>query len=170
MKSLLASICILGMIGLVTGIEVWAGTTGTITATVTARNISINRTTDGTLTYGTVNLSSSTSTDPAGINEVQTFNNNGSQAKFSIATAGTTGGATPWTPGASAGSDIFVHSFTTTTVVTWQILNTANTYETASSTVDADASLNVYMKIDMPTASTEYTQKSIVVTVLAETP
>jgi hypothetical protein len=169
MKSLIASSCILGMIGLITGMTVWGATTATISATVTARNISINQTSDGSITYGTVNLSESTSTDPAGINDTETFNNNGSQAKFNIKTSGATGG-TAWTAAATADSDQFVHSFTTTTSPTWQILDTQDTYETASSTVDSGVDLNVYMKIDMPTASTDYVQKTITVTVQAASP
>lgn len=172
MKSLIVSICILGLVGLITGITSWAATTGTVTATVTARNSSITISTDGSIAYGTVDLSGSTSTDVGvgGIGTVdpETFQNTGSVAQFNIKTSGGTGG-TAWTPGATAGSDIFVHSFTTTTIPieSWQALETVDTYETASSTVDASVSQTFYMKIDMPTASTDYVQKSITVTVQA---
>lgn len=172
MRFLIVSICILGFVGMVIGITAWSATTGTISATVTARNISINRTSNGTVAFGTLDLSATTTTDPASdIPDTETFNNNGSQAKFNIMTANTTGGSTPWTPAAAVGSsDQYVLAFTTTTVVSWQILQTASTYETASSTVDAGTSLNIYLQFQAPSASTEYVQKTVPITVQATTP
>lgn len=171
MKSLIVSICILGVVGMAIGVTVLSGETATISSTVTARNLSINRTSDGTLTYGTLDLSAVTTTDPTGsINEVQTFQNNGSQAKFNIKTDSTTGGSTAWTAGAAVDTDVYVHWFATTTDITWQMLGTNNTYETASSTIDNGVSLNIYLKFQAPSGSTEYVQKTVPVTVQAATP
>ena len=172
MKSLIVSIYILGLVGMATGISVWSATEGTISATVTGRNLSINRTSDGIIAYGTLNLSATTTTDPSNIpTDTETFNNDGSTARFNIQTSGATGG-TAWSVGATAASDTFVHSFTSTTATgwNWQILQTVDTYETASSSVDATANMNIYMKLDMPTASTDYVQKTITVTVQAAAP
>lgn len=170
MRSLIISICLVGIIGTTIGITSWALTEGTINATVTARNLAITRTSDGTLTYGTLDLSAVTTTDPTGsINEVQTFQNAGSQAKFNIKTDSTTGGATPWTAGAAVNTDVYVHWFATTTDITWQMLETNNTYETAT-TIENGVSLNVYLKFQAPSGSTEYVQKTVPVTVQAATP
>ena len=169
MKSFLVSICILGMIGIVMGITIQAATTGTITTTVTAKSVSVTRTdAQGTIAYGTVALSGSTTTDPAGQDKTTTFQNNGSASeKFSVASSAASGG-TGWTiTSGTPGSNTFRHSFATTTAVTWQILDTADTYETATSTIDVNASLNVYLKIEMPSAS-DYVQKTITITLLAE--
>ena len=170
MKSLTVSICIVGMIGTIIGITAWSATTGTISATVTARNLSINRTSNGTVAFGTLDLSATTTTDPASdIPDTETFNNDGSQAKFNIETANTTGGATPWTPAGTAASNAYVLSFTTTTVVTWQILQSTSA-ETATSTIDAGVSLNIYLRFQAPSASTEYVQKTVPITVTATAP
>ncbi|MEK7499923.1 MAG: hypothetical protein AAB649_04940, partial [Patescibacteria group bacterium] len=167
MKSFIAIICILGIAG--TGVywEAFGATTGTITATITARSISIVRdAAGGTITYGAVDLSSTTTTDPAGLNDAnEKFGNNGSVTeKFSIASSDASGGV-GWTITAGApGSNTFRHSFTTTTVVTWQILDITDTYEYASSTVDVAATSTIYMKIETPSAS-DYVQKTITITV-----
>ena len=170
MKFLTASICILGMIGVVIGVTIRAAETGTISATVTARNSCINRTdSEGTIEYGTVNLNSSTSTEPTtGSNQPTTFDNCGSSAQFNIMTDRFSSGVgTDWTPGGGAASNVFVHSFATTSGLTWQALQVEDTYETASSTVSSGADLTVYLKLDMPTASNDYDQKSTTVTLQA---
>ncbi len=166
-KFLIVSICILGMVGIAIGITVLAGDQGTITCSVTAKGVSIYRGTDGNVEYGSVSLSSSTSTEPAGLDDGQTFGNNGSaDEKFNIKSADATGGA-GWTLTAdSPGDSTFRHSFSTTTTPTWQILNIAGDYETVSSTVNVDATTTVYLKIEMPTIS-DYIAKSIAVVVQA---
>ncbi len=170
-KSLLVSILILGIIGTGVGLEIFGATASTTSATITPRSIAITRSAgDGTLAYGIVDLSSSTTTDPAGINDVETFRNTGSVAeKFSIQTSTATGGTT-WTVTAGApGVNTYRHSFTTTTVTTWQILDAADTYETASSTVSVSSDVNIYMKIETPSGTSgDYAQKTITITLLAE--
>lgn len=171
MKFLIVSICILGFVGMVIGITAWSATTGTISATVSARNISINRTSNGTVAFGTLDLSATTTTDPSVVpTDTETFQNNGSQAKFNIQTGATTGGSTSWNAGTSVGTDVYVLGFTTTTVVTWQDLGANDTYETASSTIDAGVSLNIYLRFQAPSASTEYVQKTVPITVQATSP
>ena len=171
MKSLIVSICIVGMIGAIIGITAWSADTGAINATVTARNLSINLTTGGAVAFGTLDLSGVTTTDPSSdIYDLETFNNNGSLAKFQIKSINTTGGSTPWAPGAVAASNVYVLAFTTTTAVTWQILDTVNTYETATSSIEAGVDLNVYLQFQAPSASTEYAQKTVPITVQAVSP
>ena len=171
MKSLIISVCVLSLIGTAIGITIWGDTTGTISATVTARNLAITRSSDGAIAYGTLDLSATTTTDPSSdINDTETFQNTGSTAKFNIKTGSTTGGSTPWTAAGTAASDVYVHWFATTTAITWQMLDTNDTYETATSTIEAGVSLDVYLKFQAPSGSTEYVQKTVPVTVQAAAP
>jgi len=170
MKSLIISLCILGMVGVAIGIAVWAAE-DTITCSVTARDIAISVTTDGTIDYGNVDLSSSTSTLPNAIDDVQTASNDGSTAKISVKTSNATP-ATGWTSVESfnGSNDEFIHSFTTTTSPTWQVITEAGEYETASSTVEAGGTLDFYFQIETDDAYTDYTAKSITLTVQAVAP
>lgn len=169
MKSLIASICILGMVGAVIGITVWAAE-DTITCSVTARNIAIS-VTDGTIDYGNVDLSSSTSTLPTAIDDAQTASNDGSAAQISVKTSDATP-PTGWTSVESfnGSNDEFIHSFTTTTSPTWQVITEAGEYETASSTVESGGTLDFYFQIETDNAYTDYTAKSITITVQAAAP
>jgi hypothetical protein len=69
-----------------------ADTTGTVTATVTAQNISIS-VTDGSITYGTLALDASKSTLTGGVDDQQTATNNGNVAEdFTIKGANSSSG------------------------------------------------------------------------------
>jgi len=96
-----------------------------------------------------VNLSGSTSTEPTtGTNQTAIFQNCGSQAKFNIKTENSTN----WTAisgDPSGQTDQFRHSFATSTDP-WKVMGLDPSYAVASSTVDADASLNIYLKIELP--------------------
>lgn len=136
-----------------------------------ASNISITRTTDGIINYGSVDINGgSTSTLPTAIDDVQTFQNNGGVAeKFSIKTSNaTSSGGVTWTVGSSPGTNIYTHSFATTTSGYWQVLDTVDTYEVASSSIAVNGTLDFYMKIETPTVTDDYEQKNIYITVFAE--
>ncbi|UZE92895.1 MAG: hypothetical protein IB617_01910 [Candidatus Nealsonbacteria bacterium] len=166
MKSLIATICILGMICIVTGLTVRAADTGTVSCTVTAKSIALT-VSDGDVAYGTVAESGSQDTTSTGVDDTQTVTNTGNIAEqINIKTSGASGGA-PWTVGITAGSDVFVHSFATTTDETWQILDTVNEYETASSSVAVSGTLDIDLKINVPTSSTDNEEKTITVTIQA---
>ena len=144
-----------------------------VRVTYSTITISITRSAgDGTFAYGTVNLGTTTSTEPAGLNDVETFKNTGNGAEqFKIKTSHAVNG-TQWdvTSGAP-GTNTFRHSFTTTTSPTWQILDTYDTYETASSSVAVNGTVDTYMQIEMPTGTGgDYTAKTITISVMATTP
>ena len=169
MKSLIATICILGTVGLAIGVTVWAGDNFDVTCTITPVLVAINRTAgDGGIAYGNVGLSGTKNSGPGDLADVETYQNNGSAAElFRVKTSTATGGATPWTVGGTIDTDVFVHSFATTTGLTWQILNVADTYETASSSVAVDATVDFYFKIDTPSGTTVYAAKTITVNIQA---
>src|SRR5690349_8778650 len=76
--------------------KVFAATTGTVAATVTPQNISV-AVTDGTVAYGTLDLSTSADTTSGGVNDTQTATNDGNVAEdFNVTSTNATGG-TAWT-------------------------------------------------------------------------
>ena len=165
MKSLIAIICILGMVGMVAGLTVRAATSA-VSCTVSAKSISL-AVVDGGVTYGSVAEGGTASTTPSGLNDTQVVTNDGNVAEQINIKTSTAVGGTAWTVGSTASTDVFVHSFTTTTAYVWQILGVADTYETASSSVAVSGTLNIDLKIDVPTSSTDTTEKTITVTVQA---
>ena len=173
MKTFLVIICIVGMIGAGVGLEVFGADASTTDATVTPTSIQITRSAgDGIFAYGNVSLGTTTSTEPAGLDDVETFKNTGSAAeKFSMKTSHAVNG-TQWdVTSGSPGTNTFRHSFTTTTSPTWQILDTYDTYETASSSVAVNGTVDTYMQIEMPTGTGgDYTAKTITISVMATTP
>lgn len=166
MKSFIAIICALGMICMITGLTVRAADTGTVSCTVTAKSIALT-VADGGVAYGTVAESGNQDTTSSGVDDTQVATNTGNIAEqINIKTSAASGG-TAWTVGSSAGSDVFVHSFATTTAETWQVLGTVDSYETASSSVAVSGTLDIDLKIEVPTASTDNEEKTITVTVQA---
>ncbi|MEK7499922.1 MAG: hypothetical protein AAB649_04935, partial [Patescibacteria group bacterium] len=145
--------------------------TPTFTIDVVAVTVSITRTAgDGIISYGSVNINSSTNTLPSAIGDVETFQNNGNVAEqFSIKTFNaTSSGGVTWTVGSSPGTNIYTHSFATNTAATWQVLDAADTYEVASSSVAVNGTLDIYLRIQTPTVTSDYAQKNIYLTVFAE--
>lgn len=170
MKSLIATVCILGTIGLAIGLTtIQAADNFNVTATITPILIAINRTVgDGAIAYGNVNLSGTKHSGPGDLNDIETYQNTGNvDETFRVQTSTATGGATPWTVGAAINTDVFVHSFATTTGLTWQILDAAASYEIASSTVSQNATLDFYFKINTPSGTTVYDPKTITLNVQA---
>ena len=175
MKSLIASICILGMIGMVIGVGVFAGETGTVAATVTVQNISLT-VADGAVAYGTIAVSTIKDTTSGGVDDTQVGTNNGNVTeKFNIKGADTTNCV--WTLAATAGADQYFHKFCTTGTgtpdpcdagPTWNVLTTA--YATLAASVAVDGTQRFDLQIGVPTSSTCYTAATAVVTVLATLP
>lgn len=139
----------------------WAGTTATVAATVSATNLSVSVST-GTITFGSVALNTSTTT--AGHGYTQTVTNNGSDATLSVKATNATNG-TAWTLSTSPGSDAYKLQVSTTTGASYMTLQSANTYLTASTTFSSLTSGNLDFQLTTPTASTDFVQKSITITV-----
>lgn len=153
--------------------KVFAASTGTVAATITPQNISVS-VTDGSVSYGTVDVSSSANTTSSGINDSQTATNDGNVAEdFNIKSSNATGG-TGWTLAGTIGSDQFKHSFCTTgsgspdpcdTSPTWSAMTTS--YAALGSNITASGTKLFDLKLDTPSSVSDYTQKSITVTVQA---
>jgi len=162
MKSLIAILGILGMIGLVVGPLAQAANTATVTATVTVQNISLT-VSDGAIAYGTLAQNSTKST--CDLSDTQTVTNNGNVAEtFNIMGSNSAN----WTLGATPGSDIYVHKFATSSCpVTWGGTALTTSYQTMATNIAANATTTLNLQINTPNPSTVFTQQSVDVTVQA---
>lgn len=153
--------------------NVLAATTGTVAATVTPQNISV-AVSDGAVAYGTLSLSSSANTTSGGVNDTQVATNDGNVAEdFNILSGNATGG-TAWTLSGSVGADQYKHSFCTTgsgspdpcdTGPTWTAITSS--YQQLANSVAVAGTNRFDLKLDTPTSSTDYVQKTISVTIQA---
>lgn len=150
-----------------------AASTGTVAATVTPQNISVS-VTDGTVAYGTVDVSSSKDTTSGGVNDSQTATNDGNVAEdFNIKSTDATGGTT-WTLAGTVGADQYKHSFCTTgggspdpcdATPTWTAMTTS--YQALGTNISSSGTKKFDLKLDTPSSVSDYVQKSITVTVQA---
>ena len=169
MKSLIATICILGMVGLVIGAKVVQGADeATVTATVTVQDIQVS-VADGTVTYGTLGQNSTKGTHSGDLNDTQTATNSGNITEnFNIKAIADA--STPnWTIGATASSDIYVHQFCTASCTTPPTNYTALTtnYTTLATGIEASGNQTFDLYINTPNPSSVYTEQSVSVTVQA---
>ena len=152
--------------GLLLGHITRAATTANVNATVTAVNLAIS-VADGSIAYGSVNLSTATTTANNG--ETQVVTNDGSTMKLNVKSSDATGG-TAWTLGTSIGSNIFKHEISTTTGSTYMTFQATDTYLTASTSIAAGLTQNLDFRFTTPSGTTDFVQKSVTVTVQAATP
>lgn len=153
--------------------EAVAATTGTVAATVTPQNISVS-VTDGSVSYGTLALSSSQDTTSGGLNDTQTATNDGNVAEdFNIKSTDATGGTT-WTLAGTIGANQYKHSFCTSgsgspdpcdAGPTWSAMTTS--YAALGTNIAASGTNKFDLKLDTPSSVADYVQKSITVTVQA---
>jgi hypothetical protein len=144
--------------------NIQAADSATVTATVTAQNVSV-AVTDGTITYGTLATGTTQDTSASGVDNSQTATNSGNVA-IDINIRGNDSG--DWTLGSSAGTDIYTHKFCTTTCdssPTWTGLTT--NYQTLSSSVSASGTQEFDMQIGTPSSTTNFSEQSVDVTVQA---
>lgn len=151
----------------------FAATTGVVAATVTPQNISVS-VSDGSVAYGTLDLSTSKDTTSTGVNDTQTATNDGNVAEdFNITSTNATGGTT-WTLAATIGADQYKHSFCNTgtgtpdpcdTGPSWSAMTTS--YSSLAANIAGSGTSKFDLKLDTPSSVSDYAQKSITVTVQA---
>ena len=145
----------------------FASSTATVAATVTPQNISVSAS-DGSVAYGTIDLSSSQDTSSGGVDDSQTATNDGNITEdFNITSTHATGG-TQWTLAGSIDANQYKHSFCTSDCdgsPTWTALTTS--YQALATSKAASGTQVFDLKIDTPSSSSDYVQKSITVTVQA---
>lgn len=134
-------------------------------ATTTAAVVSVTVTTDGSIAYGT--LSSADNKSTIQLSDTQTAQNDGNVAEdFNIKTSAATGG-TGWTLGAAAGSNIFVHEFSTNSGGNWTKFTTADSYQTLITNIAASGTQNFDLRFTAPNPSSDVVQKTITITIQA---
>lgn len=139
-----------------------------ITTANSAPVYSVSITSSGVVTYGFVELSTASST--VGNGYTQTAQNDGNTAeKLNVKSTDATGGTT-WTLASSIGSNQFKHEFSTTTGSTWTTMTAADTYVTAAPSVAQSGTVNFDFRLTTPSASSDYQQKSITITIQAVAP
>ena len=168
MKSFLGFISILFLTGMAVSSVVHSATTASVTATVTARNVSVS-VSDGSISYGNVNLGGTASTTPSGIDDSQTATNNGNvSADLNI--IGTD--SADWTLESSTGADQYTQAFCNTDACdsspTWSLMQEAAYTTLSSSTLATSTGTQIFdLRINLPSSSSSYDQQSVNVTVQA---
>jgi len=145
--------------------KVDAANTGTVSATVTAQNISVT-VSDGTITYGILAVSTSKSTTASDLNDLQTATNNGNVAEdFNIKGQD----STAWTLAATPGSEQYTHRFCTTSCTTPPTGYTALTinYQTLSTNVTTSGTQTFDLQLSTPTSTANFDPQSVNVIVQA---
>lgn len=133
----------------------------------TAAIYSVTITSDKSIGYGTIEVPGSKSTLQLSPADTQTARNNGNLTeKLSIKTSNATGG-TGWTIGSEASTNVFVHEFSTNGGSNWTKFSVADSYQTLVASLAVNSTQDFDLRITVPTSS-DATQKSITLTVLAE--
>lgn len=161
MKSLISTICILGLVGLVVGAAAQGVTEGNVSATVTVQNISV-AVTDGTVAYGII--AAGASKDTVTPSDLQTATNNGNVTE-TLNISGTN--SVVWTlAGTAAGATNYKHEFSKDRFVT---AGTALTLinQTLALGVAAGGSQTFDLKITTPPSASVFTEQSVNVIVQA---
>lgn len=164
MKKITASLfCIVFALVIVFGVhKVNAAGTATVTATVTVQSVSVT-VSDGTVAYGTLAVNASAGTNGS---DTQTATNNGNVAEdFNIRGQNTAN----WTLAGSAGADQYAHRFCTATCASAPTNYTALTtsYQSLGTGIAASGTRTFDLYLTTPTASTNFSQQSVDVTVQA---
>jgi hypothetical protein len=159
----------------IVGVQAAAADTATVAATVTPQNISVS-VSDGNVAYGTLAVNTQKDTTSSGVNDSQTATNDGNVAEdFNITSTNATGG-NAWTLAGSVGADQYKHAFCNTgsgspdpcdTGATWNAITTAGAYQTLGTNIATSGTSKFDLQISTPSSVSDYTLKSITVTVQA---
>lgn len=123
--------------------------------------VSVTITTDGAVAYGTIVAGGTKTTITLG--DTQTAKNDGNAAEdFNIKGQNT---ACPWTLAATAGTDQYVHEFSTNGGTNYTALTTS--YQALISNIAVNGTQNVDLRITTPTSTNCYTQQSASITIQA---
>ena len=158
MKSLIASIAILALVGLVVGVVAQAQEAA-VTATVTVQNVTIS-VDDGVVEYGT--LASNTSKDTLTLTDTQTVTNNGN-VNVDLDIRGQD--SNNWTLAGTTGTDQYIHKFSTNSFSTSSALTTSN--QPLTTGIVPTGTQDFDLQITTPNPSTVFDSQSVNITVVA---
>lgn len=163
-KLLLSVSLLLSLFWFISWLGVKAADTASVTATVTVQNISVT-VTDGTVAYGTLGQNSTKNT--CTLTDTQTATNNGNVTENFNIKAIADASTPDWTIGATAGSNIYTHKFSTATCPTFTGTALTTSYQTLATGKAVSGTQTFDLEINTPNPSTVYTQQSVDVTVQA---
>lgn len=129
---------------------------------------SISITSSGVISYGYVALGVATSTVSHGYTQTA-LNDGNATEKLNVKSSDATGG-TSWTLASSIGTNIFTHEFSTTTGSRWDVMPDSATYVTANPSVAISGTTSFDFRLTTPSSLTDFSQKSITITVQAVAP
>jgi hypothetical protein len=122
--------------------------------------VSVIVSSNGTVSYGALLAGTSSSTAPA---YTQTLQNDGTGSEtFNIKGQDT---ACPWILSSAAGTDQYVHDFSTNSGSSWTHLTTA--YQTLATGVASNGTVNLDLRITVPSSTSCYSAQSVDVTIQA---
>lgn len=169
MSRLLVSFAILLLTAVVSFFSIAnAATSATVAATVTPQNISVS-VSDGTIAYGTLDVSTSKSTIASQLNDTQTVTNSGNVSEsFTIKGQNSAN----WTLAGTAGANQYVHKFCIASCSSPPTNFTALTtsYQTLASGIVASGTQTFDLQLTTPSSTTAFTAQSVDITVLATAP
>ena len=147
-----------------------AATSDVVTATVTPQVISVS-VSDGTVDYGILGFGESNDTKDGTASETQTVTNDSNvRVDISVKSSDATGTSVAWELGGTAGSDVFEHSYAVDAGA-FASFPTDNSFSSSNVSLDEsggiDTRADLDLKLAMPTDSTDTSQHSVDVTVLA---
>jgi hypothetical protein len=130
--------------------------------------VSVTITSDGVIDYGI--LPANTSKSTIDLNDTQTVKNDSTVSEnFNIKTSNATGG-TQWTLGSVPNNNIFTYEFSTNSGNNWTKFINADNYQTLVTNISANSSQDFDLRFTTPTASDDFQQKNITITIQAVQP
>jgi len=147
---------------------VFAQATDTVSATVTVQNVSVS-VTDGIVDFQTIASSGTkdTTTGGEGVDDSQTATNDGNvSVDLDIKAVDTAN----WTLGATAGVETYTMKYCTSdcdSSPTWTSVGIHPSYATLATGVAASGSQVFDLQVGVPTSTSNYTEQTITVTVMA---
>ena len=146
-----------------------AVSTDTVSATVTAQNISVS-VDNVSIAFGTIGVGSTANTTASGVNDSSIATNDGNiTEKFNIKAANSTN----WTLAATAGSENYTMKSCITNCdssPTWTSVGIDPSYATLVASVGVGGTGIFDLQVGTPTSTASYGQQTITVTVQATTP
>lgn len=144
------------------GISIKAASTDSVTATVTAINVSVS-VSDGGVLYGTMALNTTADTTSGDLNDTQTATNDGNvEEDFNI--MGVDSAA--WELGDTNGADQYRHQFSLDGGTGWTPFN-EDGYTTLTTNIATSGNDTFDLQIQTPTSTSSYLEQTVDVTVQA---
>lgn len=159
-----ASVLVLGLMWTMAVPANSTSDSATVGATVTIQNVSVS-VSDGAVSYGTQQTSTTIDTTTGGVDDSQTATNDGNVTEdFNIKGYDTAS----WVLASSAGSDQYFHNFCTSSCddsPTWTA--TSTTYQTLVTGVASGDSQVFDLQLGTPTSTSDFTEQNTDITVQA---